>query len=327
MKSFPMMSEVQAIECHYIQPGRACAFLICEGGRAAFVDNNTTRAVPYLLQALRERGMTPEQVEYAIVTHVHLDHAGGTAALLAHCPNATVLCHPKAARHLASPARLVAGSKQVYGEELFARFYGEIVPVDASRIRSIGDGEVVHWGARALTFMYTLGHATHHVCIFDAKTNTVFAGDNLGICYPALSRGRRPYIFAACTPSEYDPGYTIQSLDRILATGATHAHMNHFGTFELTDALIEQFRRSVERTEEIIQLAADSGLVDTELRVMINGLVRKAMEDELRYCGLPVDAQSLYWIEPDIALNSTGLSYSTMKRRQRRGAAAAQREP
>ena len=86
------LDTLHTIDCHYMGPRRAAAYLIVEDRRAAFVDNNTVHAVPHLLQGLEAAGVTPEQVEYLIVTHVHLDHAGGTAGLLAHCPNATVIC-------------------------------------------------------------------------------------------------------------------------------------------------------------------------------------------------------------------------------------------
>src|SRR5207249_2808378 len=84
------------VDCHYIEPGKAAAYLLVEGDRAAFIDNNTTHAVPLLLQALEDHGLSPEQVDYLIVTHIHLDHAGATAEMAEYCPNAMVLAHPKA---------------------------------------------------------------------------------------------------------------------------------------------------------------------------------------------------------------------------------------
>jgi len=110
---------VVTVDCNHLMPKFAAAYLIVEGDRAAFVDNNTSRATPLLMQALDTHGLRPEQVIYAIVTHVHLDHAGGTSALLRECPNAVAMAHPRAARHLVSPSRLVAAVKSVYGESTF----------------------------------------------------------------------------------------------------------------------------------------------------------------------------------------------------------------
>src|SRR5690606_10309710 len=121
---------ILTIDCHYGGQGYASAYLIVEKGRAAFVDTNTAHALPYLLGALDEAGIARDNVEYIIVTHIHLDHAGGAAPLMKACPNATLICHPRAARHLANPKRLVAAVKQVYGQEVFERLYGTIEPIE-----------------------------------------------------------------------------------------------------------------------------------------------------------------------------------------------------
>ncbi|EJP18291.1 metallo-beta-lactamase domain protein [Leptospira interrogans str. FPW2026] len=95
------------IDCDYISPGIACAYLIVENGEAAFVENNTNHSIPILLEELQKVGRKPEDVKYIIITHVHLDHAGGTGLLAKYCPNATILAHPKAAKHLINPERLI----------------------------------------------------------------------------------------------------------------------------------------------------------------------------------------------------------------------------
>ena len=108
-------------------------------------------------------GHAREAVRYIIITHAHLDHAGGAAALMAQCPNAQLIAHPRAARHLISPERLVASAKGIYGEVRFAELYGEIVGLDASRVVTVEDDEVMRWGLRELRFMHTRGHANHHI--------------------------------------------------------------------------------------------------------------------------------------------------------------------
>ncbi|HNH10725.1 MAG TPA: MBL fold metallo-hydrolase, partial [Leptospiraceae bacterium] len=174
-------SEIRTIDCRYIKENLAASFLIQEGNECVFVETNTVYAVPYLLKTLEEAGRKPEDVKYIIVTHVHLDHAGGTSELLKHCPNATVLAHPKTASHLAAPERLVQSSITVYGEEKFRELYGNIEPVPEKRIRIMKDGEELVWGKRKLRFIYTRGHANHHFVIHDSKSNSVFTGDSFGI--------------------------------------------------------------------------------------------------------------------------------------------------
>ena len=115
---------VITVDPNYIHPGRAAVYLIDADGSAAFVDASTPRSLPILLQALDERGLRPAQVKYVIVTHVHLDHSAGTAALLEACPNAVAVVHPRGERHLVEPARLVKSARRVYGEDLFASLNG-----------------------------------------------------------------------------------------------------------------------------------------------------------------------------------------------------------
>jgi glyoxylase-like metal-dependent hydrolase (beta-lactamase superfamily II) len=157
----PIHESVQTIDCDYIRPNFAAAYLLREGNRAAFIDNNTAHSVPLLLKALENSGLTPEQVDYVIITHVHLDHAGGSSALMKACPNAKLLAHPRAVPHVVDPRRLIAGARAVYGDETFEKLYGVIEPIAAERVRAVNDGEAIIWGAKMLRFFHTRGHANH----------------------------------------------------------------------------------------------------------------------------------------------------------------------
>src|SRR5262245_33813816 len=125
---------ITAIDTHYVRPCLDASHLIVEGDRAAFVDTGTHFSVPHLLAALDWMNIAREQVEYVLLTHVHLDHAGGAGLLLRSLPRARAVVHPRGARHLADPAKLIAGSKEVYGEQKFLELYGEIVPIAAERL-------------------------------------------------------------------------------------------------------------------------------------------------------------------------------------------------
>ena len=125
------------IDTQYLFPKFAAAYLVTEPDRAFFIENNTTRSIPTLLQTLHRSGFRNEQVEYVIVTHVHLDHAGGTSALMKACPHAVLLAHPRAAPHMIDPSRLVQSARQVYGDQEFEKLYGQIDPVDPKRVRVV----------------------------------------------------------------------------------------------------------------------------------------------------------------------------------------------
>ncbi|HTP65704.1 MAG TPA: MBL fold metallo-hydrolase, partial [Geobacteraceae bacterium] len=157
-----MNRTIRTIDCQYVRPGFAASFLVHEEGEAYFVETNTSHALPYILEALRKERIACSGVKWIAVTHVHLDHAGGVSALLDACPEATVLAHPRAARHLIDPAKLVASAKVVYGEELFARLYGDVLPVPAERVRTVEDGEEIPFSGSKLRCIHTRGHANHH---------------------------------------------------------------------------------------------------------------------------------------------------------------------
>ena len=141
---------ITAIDVDYVRPRLAASHLVVDGGRAAFVDTGTTHSLPTLLYALEAKGIDRGDVDWVLTTHVHLDHAGGAGALMRELPNARCAVHPRGARHLAEPSKLIAGSIAVYGEERYRALYGEILPIDAARIFEAEDGAQIRLGgARA----------------------------------------------------------------------------------------------------------------------------------------------------------------------------------
>ena len=316
-----MPDSITTIDCEHMFPGHVGAFLLVEGERAAFVDNGAADSVPLLLAALAARGLRPEQVEYAMVTHAHLDHAGGTSTLLAACPTATVLAHPKAARHLISPARLIAGAKMVYGEAMYAKLYGDFPPCPAERVRTVADGEVVAWGGRALRFFHTLGHATHHLCIHDSRSNGVFTGDAFGIIHPELQDGERPYVFPVAAPPEFDPPEAKRAIQAILDTGAERFYASHFGRFDGLARRAEQLLCCLDRCEALIQEACSSAITDAALHGLVAERVRAMTIEEVTRCGFDFEAVSRH-LEPDILLNTSGILVAATRRRKRRSESA-----
>lgn len=313
---------IVTIDCHYIMPHKASAYLIVEDGRAAFVDNNTTFAVPRLLAALEGQGLRPDDVDYVIITHVHLDHAGGSGALMAACPNATLLAHPKAARHVIDPARLIAGTIGVYGEEQFRQLYGEIGPVDAARVRIMKDGETLTWGGRTLMFFHTLGHASHHFSIFDSGSNSVFTGDSFGIGRSAHSRPGEPFLVCSSSPADFDGPEAHKSVDRIVATGAEWAYVGHFGPFRDLPVLAAQLHGSITQHEHVLRDALEQNLSGPDLVQFCVSGASAAMDSHFRAHGLATREEDLAWLAGDIVLNGQGLA-SVVERQRRKQASAS----
>lgn len=237
---------IYAIDAEYLYSGHAAAHLIVDSGRAAFVDVGTNDSVPYLLAALAELGIARESVDHLLLTHVHLDHAGGAGALMRELPNARAVVHPRGAPHMIDPARLIAGSKAVYGEERFAQLYGELVPIPRERVRVAADGERVSLGERTLELIHTPGHAMHHYAVVDAAHASLFSGDTFGISYPPLATARGSFITPSTVPTQFDPEQHLASIDRMLSYRPESIYLMHFsrvtGVPRLAELLKSQIR-------------------------------------------------------------------------------------
>ena len=220
---------ITAIDVDYVRPGLAASHLVVDHGRAAFVDTGTSWSVPNLLAALEARGVDRAQVDWVLTTHVHLDHAGGAGELMRHLPNASCAVHPRGARHLADPAKLVAGSIAVYGEERYRQLYGEIVAVPEGRMLVPADGERITLGRRTLELIHTPGHALHHYCVVDMDHRRIFSGDNFGISYRDFDVEGRAFIFPTTTPVHFDPDAMIASVDRLMSYDPVAIYLTHFG--------------------------------------------------------------------------------------------------
>lgn len=310
------MSSVLTLDTHYLgRPGLAAAFLIVEGDRAAFVENNTTHAVPRMLGALRKAGLAPEQVEYAIVTHAHLDHAGGTSALMEACPSAILLAHPRAARHLIDPSKLVASARAVYGAERFRAVYGEIAPIPEKRVRAMEDGERVRLGSRELSFFHTRGHANHHLCIHDSGSNGIFTGDAFGLVYPAL-QARGTFAFPSTSPTDYLPEEAVAVVRQIASRGADRVFLTHFG--ERTDiaAIADQLLADLTFSAELFAKARDSEHGGAELERFCHDALQGHFADRLRARGLPETKETWDVLALDLELNAQGIAWVAQKARR-----------
>ena len=310
---------ITTIDAQYMGPGRAAVYLIEQEGRAAFVDNNTARALPLFLEALSARGLSPEQVEYLIVTHVHLDHAGGTGALLERCPNATVLAHPKAAPHLIAPERLVASTMGVYGGDLFRDLYGEVAPVPEGRVRIMGDDETLDWRGRTLRFLHTRGHANHHFSIYDGGTNSVFTGDSFGIGRSEAVRPGPAFVFCTTSPTDFDADAARLSAQRIVATGAQRCWLGHFDYVDDPDALLPMLLASVDAHAGFMQAADAEGIADGDLVPWLREHIAAYADEHLRAAGVADFEADRHWLEGDILLNAMGLAWRVQRARKKTG--------
>jgi hydroxyacylglutathione hydrolase len=220
---------ISAVDSVYDRREQTAIHLLVEDGRAAVIDTGTSRAVPRVLAALRAQGVAPAQVDYVILTHIHLDHAGGAGQLMACFPNARLTAHPRGARHMIDPSRLRAATIAIYGEAETRRIYGEILPVPKDRVVETPEGATLRVAGRELLFLDAPGHARHHVVIRDSKTGHIFAGDSFGLSYRELDQDGRQFSFPTTSPSQFDPAALHRSVDRMLSLGPQAIYVAHFG--------------------------------------------------------------------------------------------------
>jgi glyoxylase-like metal-dependent hydrolase (beta-lactamase superfamily II) len=219
---------ITAVDTEYVRPQMDAAHIVLAGEHAAIVDTGPNTAVPLLLAALRELQVAPEAVTWLFLTHVHLDHAGGAGGLMRELPNATCVVHPRAAPHMIDPSRLIEGTRAVYGEELYSRLYGEILPVDSQRILIAQDGQRFELPGREFECVHTPGHALHHQAIVDRGSDSIFTGDTFGISYREFDTARGPWIMPTTTPTQFDPGQLKASIIRLMQFRPRRLYLTHY---------------------------------------------------------------------------------------------------
>lgn len=295
---------ITCIDTGYTRPGMTACYLLQQGEFAAFIETGVNKNVPGLLDLLDRKGIARDQVTHILPTHVHLDHAGGVGALMRELPAAQLVIHPRGARHMIDPSRLVAGASAVYGEENFRNLYGDLIPVDENRVIIAEDGYQLDFHGRTLGFMDTPGHARHHYCVVDTESHGIFTGDTMGLSYPELNN---PGLFALATttPVQFDPSALHASINRIMEKDPERLYLTHFGMVTAVAELADQLHHDIDAYVDIMDKCEDAGatsLIESSLRdYLITRL--SAMNPGVE----PSIARAV--LAHDIELNAQGLSF------------------
>lgn len=297
--------DISAIDADLIRHGMASIHLVRAGDQAALVDCGTGHSLRNVQAALAQKGIAPEALRYIILTHVHLDHASGAGAAMRAFPNAQLVVHPRGARHMIDPSKLIAGATAVYGEQAMAEMYGDILPVDAARVIETQDGFVLDFNGRPLEFIDTPGHAKHHHCIWDAQSKSWFTGDTFGLAYPECTVDGRAFVFPTTSPVQFDPVAMRASVERLLSRQPEAMFLTHYGKVTGVPALGRALLSRIDAHVAIAKAAASAG--DGRKQALLAALTAYLI-DELRAHGsrLTHDQAVDVW-GLDIELNAQGL--------------------
>ncbi|MBL8047568.1 MAG: MBL fold metallo-hydrolase [Chthonomonas sp.] len=203
------------------------------------IDCSAAACSPRVLAGLAEIGV--DALVGILPTHVHLDHAGGAGVISAQFPGAKVIAHPRAARHLANPSRLVAGAREVWGAERFAALYGETLPVPEDRLVVAEDGDE-YFGLR---FFDAPGHARHHYMVWDETSGTLFAGDAFGLAYEG------GVSYPSSSPVQFDPDAARATIRQIVDLKPERVAIAHFGVLQDVAARAEQLIEMLDEFEAV----------------------------------------------------------------------------
>lgn len=296
---------IHAFDADYVRPQLAAIHLIVENGRAAFVDTGNNESLAGAQLALDTLGLAPESVDYVILTHIHLDHAGGAGAMMRAFPNARLVVHPRGAPHMADPTKLVAGATAVYGAAEVRRLYGEVLPTDATRIVEATHEKVIDLAGRALLCLDTPGHARHHICIVDRKSGGIFTGDTFGLSYRELDTDGRQFIFPTTTPVQFDPVAMHASLDLLMSYRPTAMYLTHYSQVLDVAEKAADLHRLIDAHLEIALRERHTG---PDRHSRIRACLAHLLVDEAKRfgCRLP-PAEILATYATDLELNAQGL--------------------
>lgn len=242
------------IDSGYEFPRATGVFVIKTAEGAMIVETAHAASLSRTEAALDELGVSPEEVRYIFVTHVHLDHAGGAGAYMERFSSAKLVVHSRGAYHMAHPQKLWSSARAVYGDEIMEKTFGPAKPIDPSRIVEASDGMEIELGGRSMICLDTPGHAKHHISYHLRDASSVFTGDVFGMCFDGLSTERRHGLVATTSPVQFDPDAMHSSVDRIAALKPSRLLLTHYGA--VTD----------------VEAAAE------DMHLMINGHVRAAQE-------------------------------------------------
>ena len=246
------------------------------------IDPGPATTLDHLRLSLHRKSMAIADVRQVLLTHIHLDHAGATGALLRENPAIDVFVHERGAPHMIDPSKLLASATRLYGADM-DRLWGDFLPVPAERVRALKGNERISAGGRDLEVAYTPGHASHHVTYFDPSSRVAFVGDTAGVRRPG-----RDYVMPPTPPPDIDLDAWHSSEDRILAWEPDTLFLTHFGPFHAPRLHFQDMTDRLAQWSRIVRKLLSDTSLDEEGR--LSAFMSEALLDLKRKVG-PVEAE------------------------------------
>jgi glyoxylase-like metal-dependent hydrolase (beta-lactamase superfamily II) len=270
------MSEITILDTNWVgRPHSVAAALLQSENHRAIVDPGPESTYAMLRERLQARGLSVSQLDAVLLTHIHLDHAGATGALVRDNPRLAVYVHTLGAPHMIDPSRLLASAARLWPDNLH-QLFGDTLPVPKENLRLLEGGETLTLGTRKLEVAYTPGHASHHVSYFDAAESVAFVGDTTGI---RIDNG--PYILPATPPPDISLEIWEKSFATILARRPTRLFLTHFGYADKPAEHIDQFRARLHHWAEIAADVLRSASSDAEAKQNFVARAQAEMQERL----------------------------------------------
>lgn len=300
-----MPLSIDTIDSGYVTEKVAAIYLLQANNKAMLVDSGTQHSLPAVQAELARSGLSDHDVEWLVLTHIHLDHAGGAGIMMRQFPNARLLVHPRGAPHMVDPSKLIAGTRAVYGQQKMQTLYGDIIAIDAARIKSYNDGNRFQWQGDEFEIYDAPGHALHHLYLHHPKSQSVFTGDAFGLCYQAFRDGSEPFLFPTTTPVQFDPGAMHDTIDKIMRHKPLTIYPTHYGPFSPSAAMVTAIHRHIDR---MVELATIPGIDNQNSEDLLARNILNYMCEQLD----ALDASSAdkfrrNWLQMDAQLNAQGL--------------------
>lgn len=245
--------------------GVVAAYLFASnGGALTLVETGPSSTLDNLVFAIRQAGFDPARLEQIIVTHIHLDHAGAAGPLARDNPELIVHVHPFGASHMIDPSKLVSSASRIYGEQM-EPLWGEVAAIRAEQIRPMAEGQRIGTGEREFEVLFTPGHASHHIVLWDEANGVAVTGDTAGVRMQGTG-----YNCSPTPPPDLDPATWAATTERLRDLGARRWLLTHFGAFDDAAAHIDQLTPNLEVIVDLGMSALDSGATHEELTALIH---------------------------------------------------------